>query len=71
VAGADGLDDIRRIAVDAFAATRAGGWLLVEHGWTQGADVRGILERAGWRDVKTDRDLEGRDRVTSGMRGAN
>jgi release factor glutamine methyltransferase len=71
VAGADGLDDIRRIAVDACAATREGGWLLLEHGWTQGAEARAILERAGWLDVKTDRDLEGRDRVTSGMRGAD
>ena len=70
VAGVDGLDDIRRIAVDAFAATRDGGWLLIEHGWTQGAEAKAIFERAGWRDVKTDRDLEGRDRVTSGMRGA-
>lgn len=70
VSGADGLDDIRRIAVDAFAATRDGGWLLVEHGWTQGAEVRAIFGNAGWRDVKTDRDLEGRDRVTSGRRAA-
>jgi release factor glutamine methyltransferase len=68
VSGADGLDAIRRIAVDALRATREGGWLLVEHGWTQGAQARAILERAGWRDVKTDRDLEGRDRVTLGRR---
>jgi release factor glutamine methyltransferase len=68
VSGADGLDAIRRIAADALAATREGGWLLVEHGWTQGEAVRAILESAGWRSVTTDRDLEDRERVTSGRR---
>jgi release factor glutamine methyltransferase len=68
VSGYDGLDDIRRIAVDARAATREGGWLLLEHGWTQGEAVRAILAEAGWRDIKTNRDLEGRDRVTQGQR---
>jgi len=68
VSGADGLDAIRRIAADARAATRTGGWLLLEHGAAQGAAVRAILEANGWESVKTDRDLEGRDRVTSGRR---
>lgn len=68
VSGADGLDAIRHIATHAFAAVRDGGWLLVEHGWTQGDAVRDILAAAGWRDVKTNRDLEGRDRVTLGRR---
>jgi release factor glutamine methyltransferase len=68
VSGADGFDAIRRIAVDAIAATRPGGWLLLEHGWTQGDGARGILRRAGWQAVETKRDLEGRDRVTSGRR---
>jgi release factor glutamine methyltransferase len=68
VSGADGLDAIRRIAVEAFAATRAGGWLLLEHGWTQGDAARAILAAAGWREATTKRDLEGRDRVTLGRR---
>jgi release factor glutamine methyltransferase len=68
VSGRDGLDAIRRIAVDAFAATRVGGWLLLEHGWTQGEAVRAILVDAGWQAVETNRDLEGRDRVTLGRR---
>jgi release factor glutamine methyltransferase len=68
VSGADGLDAIRHIAVQAFAATRGGGWLLVEHGWTQGDAVREIFSAAGWRDPETNRDLEGRDRVTLGRR---
>lgn len=68
VSGVDGLDAIRRIAVDALAATHPGGWLLLEHGWTQGEAVRAILAAAGWREVATKRDLEGRDRVTLGRR---
>jgi release factor glutamine methyltransferase len=68
VSGADGLDAIRRISVDARSATRAGGWLLLEHGADQGAAVRAILEANGWQAVETKRDLEGRDRVTLGVR---
>jgi release factor glutamine methyltransferase len=68
VSGVDGLDAIRRIAVDAQVATRPGGWLLLEHGWTQGEAVRALLAAAGWREVATKRDLEGRDRVTLGTR---
>jgi release factor glutamine methyltransferase len=68
VAGADGLDDIRRILVDAQARTTPGGWLLLEHGMTQGAEVRALFHQAGWIEVATAPDLEQRDRVTLGRR---
>lgn len=64
--GPDGLDAIRTIACAAPAHLVPGGWLLFEHGWDQGDAVRGILVAAGFVEVMTDRDLEGRDRVTSG-----
>jgi release factor glutamine methyltransferase len=64
--GRDGLEAIRTIARDAPAHLVPGGWLLLEHGWDQGEAVRGILRAAGFADVMTDRDLEDRDRVTSG-----
>lgn len=66
--GADGLDAIRSIVRDAPAHLDAGGWLLLEHGWNQGAAVRALLEAAGLDEVATHRDLEGRDRVTLGRR---
>ena len=66
--GTDGLDAIRRIAADAPAHLGDGGWLLVEHGWEQGAAVRALFESAGFVDVATERDLEQRDRVTLGRR---
>ena len=64
--GADGLDAIRRIVGDAPAHLEAGGWLLLEHGWDQGEAVRALLQAAGFIDVETVQDLEGRDRVTLG-----
>ena len=64
--GVDGLDAIRRIVVDAPSHLEPGGWLLVEHGWRQGAAVRALLGSSGFVDVATAQDLEGRDRVTFG-----
>lgn len=64
--GIDGLDAIRIIAREALAHLHPGGWLLLEHGWEQGAAVRAILEAAGWVEVATHGDLEDRDRVTLG-----
>lgn len=65
--GPDGLDDIRRIVQGARAHLEPGGWLMMEHGWNQGAAVRAVLSAAGYRDVFTAQDLEQRDRVS----GAN
>jgi len=65
--GADGLDAIRVLAAGATAHLKPGGWLLVEHGWEQGAPARALLQAAGLLEVKTARDLEGRDRVTFGQ----
>ncbi|PBS13505.1 protein-(glutamine-N5) methyltransferase, release factor-specific [Lysobacteraceae bacterium NML93-0792] len=64
--GADGLDAIRVLAQGARAHLVPGGWLLVEHGWNQGAAVRALFAGAGLREVATERDLEARDRVTLG-----
>ena len=66
--GTDGLDAIRAIAGGALAHLMPGGWLLLEHGWDQGEAVRELLCAAGFAQVRTERDLEGRDRVTLGRR---
>lgn len=68
--GSDGLDDIRRLAAGAPAHLLPGGWLLLEHGWAQGEAIRLLLEAAGLEQVHTVQDLEQRDRVTLGCRGA-
>ncbi|MEA9579181.1 peptide chain release factor N(5)-glutamine methyltransferase [Xanthomonas nasturtii] len=64
--GSDGLDDIRSIVADAPAHLRAGAWLLLEHGWDQGAAVAELLRTRGFAQVATHQDLEQRDRVTLG-----
>jgi len=62
----DGLDALRRIANGAPAHLEPGGWLLVEHGYDQGTAVRHLLERGGFSHVRTEKDLEQRDRAGSG-----
>lgn len=68
VAGADGLDAIRAIVRDAPAHLEPGGWLLLEHGWEQGAAVRALLQAAGLAAAFTATDLAGRDRVSGAQR---
>jgi release factor glutamine methyltransferase len=65
--GADGLDDIRRIAAGVRAHLAPCGWLLLEHGYDQGEAVREILQRAGLMAVFTAPDLAGIDRVSGGQ----
>jgi release factor glutamine methyltransferase len=70
VAGADGLDDLRRIVRDAPAHLRPGGWLLLEHGHDHGEAVRALLRDAGFTAVATRADLAGLDRCSGGRRPA-
>ena len=64
--GGDGLSSIREIASNAPNHLEAGGWLLIEHGYDQAADVRSILELNGFSKVSLRHDLAGRPRVTGG-----
>ena len=64
--GTDGLDAIRELIGGAPGFLVPGGWLLLEHGWDQGAAIRALMTAAGFVDVATERDLEQRDRVTLG-----
>ena len=64
--GADGLDAIRAIVRDARTHLRDGGWLMLEHGFQQGAAVRALLAAHDYSGIFTERDLEGRERVSGG-----
>ena len=66
IAGGDGLACIRRIVAAAPAHLRAGGWLLMEHGYDQTVEVRGLLLAAGFIDVASWRDDAGIERVSGG-----
>ena len=63
---ADGLSAIRMLAKGAGERLQTGGWLLMEHGWNQGAAVRQILLDNGFSEVATEQDLAGLDRLTLG-----
>jgi len=71
-AGPTGLEALRAIVQGAPNHLRPGGWLVVEHGDTQGAGVRRLLQHAGCAEVHTHRDLAGLERCSEGrMRPAS
>ena len=65
-AGADGLDDLRRIVPAAPGRLRDGGWIVLEIGADQGAAVAALLRDAGFVDVEIRPDLAGLDRIALG-----
>lgn len=65
--GEDGLDDIRTIIAQAPAHLKAGGWLLLEHGWDQAPAAQQLLQAAGFVHVHSRQDLAGIDRCTGGQ----
>lgn len=67
VAGADGLDDIRKIIQDAPDHLLPGGWLLLEHGFDQAPAVRDLLDQQGFQQVESRRDLGGHERISLGQ----
>jgi release factor glutamine methyltransferase len=67
IAGPTGLEAIERIARDACHHLLPNGWLLLEHGWKQGAEVRSALVQHGYSHVRSRSDLAGHDRVTEGQ----
>lgn len=67
-AGADGLDCLREIIAGAPTRLNDQGWLLVEHGWQQGASVRQLFTGAGFHNIETRRDLAGHERASGGTK---
>lgn len=63
--GDDGLDALRAVSRTARRLLRPGGFLVVEHDDSHGAEVVALLEADGWRDVEQHVDLTGRDRHVS------
>ena len=67
VSGDDGLQDIRRIVAEARDYLRAGGLLIMEHGYNQAESVRALLSAAGYVRVESCLDLAGHERATLGF----
>ena len=66
VAGDHGMADIVHIIEHSRAALAKGGYLLLEHGWQQGAAVRQAFIQVGYSNVETCRDYGGNERITLG-----
>ena len=68
VSGSDGLDAIRRIIEDSATCLKPNGWLLLEHGYDQAAEVSDLLQHADFNEIFTQKDYGGNSRVTGGRR---
>jgi release factor glutamine methyltransferase len=64
VAENNGMAAIEHICQQTQQHLKTGGWLLMEHGYDQGAGVRACLQHYGYHDIETFKDLSGNDRVT-------
>ena len=64
VAGEHGLADIRAIIEGAPGHLERKGYLLLEHGCNQGAEVRYLLDKGGFTNTTTLQDLNRLDRVS-------
>jgi release factor glutamine methyltransferase len=59
-----GIADIRKIIFDARNFLNFGGWLILEHAYDQGAEVRQLMMDASYSEIKTFSDISDLDRVT-------
>jgi release factor glutamine methyltransferase len=66
VSGQDGLEALQDIGLSAKNYLHSSGYLLMEHGFSQGAAVRHLLALAGFEAIRTVRDLAGQERMTLG-----
>ena len=65
--GRDGLYFYRKIVASCPEHLKPGGRILFEIGYDQGRAVSGLLEEAGFQEIRIVKDLAGNDRVVSGM----
>lgn len=68
---ADGLHALRALVAGAAPHLRAGGVLLLEHGYDQAEAVRALLSAHGFAAVQSWTDLAGIERVSGGSRPAS
>lgn len=66
VSGENGLDAIRIIVSQACRVGKSECYVLIEHGFEQAIDVQTIMRSANYSQVRTHKDINGLDRVTTG-----
>jgi release factor glutamine methyltransferase len=64
--GPTGLEALSAIIDGAAGHLNPEGWLLLEHGSTQGGEVAALLARAGFDTISSHADYSGKTRVTLG-----
>jgi release factor glutamine methyltransferase len=67
VAGEEGFGDLWAIARQSRQVLKPGGWLLVEHGYTQAPAMRALMTRLGYEQVASAQDHGGHERITFGQ----
>ncbi|NQZ94313.1 MAG: peptide chain release factor N(5)-glutamine methyltransferase [Moritella sp.] len=68
VAADNGLADLKHIISQGYQFLTVDGWLLVEHGFEQGAAVRALFTASNYHQVVTHKDYGNNDRITVGQR---
>lgn len=66
--GEDGMDVMRVVSRRALELLTPGGFLVVEHADNQARVVADLLLEDGWKQVRSHRDLSGRDRAVSAVK---
>ena len=66
-AGPTGLESLEVIIAQAPQHLQARGWLALEHGCTQAADVSRLLQQHGFASIRTFPDFSGKPRLTLGV----
>ncbi|PHM65771.1 putative methyltransferase [Xenorhabdus stockiae] len=71
IAAQNGLADLQAIVEQARHFLLPNGWLLLEHGWKQGAVVRNLFLEKGYHQIATFQDYGGNERITVGRWNKN
>ncbi|REF28421.1 [protein release factor]-glutamine N5-methyltransferase [Xenorhabdus cabanillasii] len=71
IAAHNGLADLKAIVEQARHFLLPNGWLLLEHGWKQGAVVRNLFLEKGYHQIATFQDYGGNERITVGRWNKN
>ena len=63
----NGLSDLRTVIEGASSWLKKSGWLVLEIGYQQGADVLAMMSASGFVGAEIKQDLSGRDRIAVGQ----
>lgn len=66
--GEDGMQVMHQVSATAKRLLHSGGTLVVEHADSQGDQVSQLLLADGWRQVRSHKDLTGRDRAVTAIK---